>query len=424
MAMIDYPQIMDRQIGRQVAHWTMAASRLSNLDDLASPQAWQELEDYLGLVLRENLTEAVSAIQHQARTLQDQLHLASTVEDMKAVARNMFRFRKSYLRTETLLDFYADAINTRTNPAISSLLRACDMLSRRSMADLLNPLERQTPPVLTYIDKGVGASILKAGLRLWDGTTESSVAAIKIVRHNVYRPTSLIHEAGHQVAHILGWNEELAASLREGLAQHSHEIADLWSSWASEVAADAFAFAHTGYAAVAGLHDVVASGSSYVFRYIPVDPHPISYIRVLLGTTLCQRFYGTGPWENLALFLQRSYPLSAASSTVQSLLKGSIPILPYVAEIVLLKPMRAFRGRSLADIINPERASPRRLFELEKKAGPALYTSSHWISNEAVRLLGLTGFRAATEPDSALEVLQQQREWMAILGSLRAARAI
>ena len=35
------------------------------------------------------------------------------------------------------------------------------------------------------------------------------VAAIKVTRHNLQRPTALIHEAGHQVAHITGWNEEL-----------------------------------------------------------------------------------------------------------------------------------------------------------------------------------------------------------------------
>ena len=42
----------------------------------------------------------------------------------------------------------------------------------KSMAPLLQPMGKSVPPVLTYIDKGLGASILKAGLRLWDGQTE------------------------------------------------------------------------------------------------------------------------------------------------------------------------------------------------------------------------------------------------------------
>ena len=45
----------------------------------------------------------------------------------------------------------------------------CDVLARLSMERVLVPLKREVPPVLTYVDKGLGASILRAGLRLWDG---------------------------------------------------------------------------------------------------------------------------------------------------------------------------------------------------------------------------------------------------------------
>ncbi|MBK7699831.1 MAG: hypothetical protein IPJ39_14455 [Saprospiraceae bacterium] len=49
------------------------------------------------------------------------------------------------------------------------------------MDDILKPLGKEVPPVFTFIDKGIGASILKAGLRLWDGKV-SPVAAIKITQ--------------------------------------------------------------------------------------------------------------------------------------------------------------------------------------------------------------------------------------------------
>ena len=149
--------------------------------------------------------------------------------------------------------------------------------------------------MLTYIDKGLGASILKAGLRLWDAGDLSPVAAIKITRHNLLRPTALIHEAGHQVAHIAGWNQELAAALSQGLAATSSELAGVWAGWASEIAADAVAFVHTGFASVAALHDVLAGETSTVFRHTPGDPHPICYLRVLLGVEMCRHFYGSGP---------------------------------------------------------------------------------------------------------------------------------
>src|SRR5207244_8444614 len=115
------------------------------------------------------------------------------------------------------------------------------------------------PPVRTYVDKGLGASILRAGLRLWDGGSLSPAAAIKVTRQNLYRPTALIHETGHQVAHIVGWNEELAAALSAALAAEPPELAATWAGWSSEIAADTYAFAHTGYGSVAALHDVVSA---------------------------------------------------------------------------------------------------------------------------------------------------------------------
>jgi len=40
--------------------------------------------------------------------------------------------RRAYLRTETTLDFFADAIATRANPRIGALLRAADSLARQN----------------------------------------------------------------------------------------------------------------------------------------------------------------------------------------------------------------------------------------------------------------------------------------------------
>ena len=37
-----------------------------------------------------------------------------------------------------------------------------------------------------------------------------------------------------------------------------------------------------------------------MFRRIPGDPHPVAYIRVLLGAQMCIRFYFAGPWDDMA----------------------------------------------------------------------------------------------------------------------------
>lgn len=415
--MIESFETARRQLARQVAHWTMAGAHLADLERFASPDAWNGLERYLGLAIRQNLMAAINRLTERGAALRAALDSARTDADLERARRQLVAFRGRYLRTEATLDFYADAINTRTNPYVAGLLRACDVLAGRSMFALLDQRGKPTPLVLTYVDKGLGASILKAGLRLWDGGTISPVAAIKIVRHNLYHPTAIIHEAGHQVAHIVGWNDELAAALERGLASESQALAAMWASWATEVAADAFAFVHTGYAAVAGLHDVLAGDDVFVFQYRPGDPHPISYLRVLLGIEMCNQCFGSGPWDDLAWVWTRDYRLENARSGIQELLPRSLPLLPTVAEIALRKPMRAFGGRPLMALIDPERVKPDALFRLEEQVGPALFTSPHWVFTESLRLLALTGLRAATLPDQAVEVLRQQEAWMLRLGA-------
>ena len=248
------------------------------------------------------------------------------------------------------------------------------------------------------------------------------MAAIKIVRHNLLRPTALIHEAGHQVAHIAGWNEELATTLSQGISGRSSELANVWASWSSEIAADAFAFVHTGFASVAALHDVLAGDVPMVFRYTPGDPHPVSYIRVLLGVEMCKYFYGDGPWDSLALSWTALHPTNNAPSDTRSLLEDSQPILNSVVRLTLDTPMRSFNGRPLRALIQPERVSPAALGELDRRIGPALFTSAHWLWTEPLRILALTGLQLASRPRDLKDILQLQEQSMLRLGgALQAA---
>ena len=105
-----------------------------------------------------------------------------------------------------------------------------------------------------------------------------------------------------------------------------------------------------------------------------------------------------------------------ARPRVRTLLQRSLPQLPKIVETVLRQPMRAFGGRPLVALVDPQRVKPEALFGLEQQVGPALYTSSHWIRTEALRLLALTGFRAATMPEEAREISRIQEAWMLKLG--------
>jgi hypothetical protein len=167
---------------------------------------------------------------------------------------------------------------------------------------------------------------------------------------------------------------------------------------------------------VAALHDVLAGEDPHVFRHAPGDPHPISYIRVLLGTEMCRQFFGAGPWDDLSRSWTQLYPLERAPGATESLLRASLPVLPEIVNISLRNPMRAFGGRPLIALINPDRVKPETLLAMERQLGAALFTSTHWIWTESLRLLALTGLRKATTTNRPKEIIEVQEQWMLRLG--------
>lgn len=418
--MTDVTSAVRSQVDRQVNHWLLAADRLS-LDDLASPDAWSGLEQYLGVSLRRHLQGVIDRQRTAAAAVRALAAAASSPGELAEVRQRLLSLRRQFLRAETTLDYFADAIATRTNAQSAALLRACDSLAYRSMSQILDPLGKTTPAVLTYIDKGLGASILKAGLRLWDGGAECPVATVKITRHNLLRPTAVIHEAGHQVAHIVGWNRELAVTLSRGLSGVSPEIAEVWGSWASEIAADAVAFVHTGFASVAALHDVLAGERTTVFRHSVGDPHPISFLRVLLGVEMCRSCFGRGPWDVLETSWRALHPLALASANVRSLIEASLPALGAIVKLTVDTPMQAFGGAALSTLVRPERVSPAALTRLADDIGPALFTSSHWLWTESLRMLALTGWQLAIRPQDLRTILDRQEQAMLRLGGVTRA---
>ena len=402
-------------LNRQVNHWLQAVSRLSALDHLVSMIGWQGIENNMGKTLRESLQKSIAKVLSNANQLHEDFHRSESENSLKIIKQRVTALREEYLKTEQTIHFYTIALNSRTTANVSALLRACDALCLRSMEQILIPLGKKVPFVLTYIDKGIGASILKAGLRLWDGNI-SPVAAIKITQHNLFRPTAIIHETGHQVAHILDWNEELANWLRLNLSNHPNVVTHAFANWSSEIAADAFAFVHTGFGSVAALHDVVSGSPESVFAFHSNDPHPISYVRVLMGLEMCRQFYGQGPWDELEIAFKEDYNINSYNYSSISLIKMCIAALPEVVSMVLKTSYRSFNNQALTQLIPPERVSPKALEKLEYIAGPALFTSHAWIWKECIKLLALIGYKIGVGEQELAPLYKLQEEWMIKLG--------
>ncbi len=408
------------QVRRQVAHWRTAAQTISDLDTFAAPAAWAELERYLDAHIRRSLQAAIARLHRELDVLDARLRAAESGRELEALRRDVVAFRKRFLLVESVLEFYGNAVNTRTTPRLAALLRGCDELARSALESALVPLGRPVPPVLCFVDKGLGASILRASQRLWDGVTLNPAAVVKVTHHNICSPTAVLHEAGHQVAAELGWAEELAALFERRLSPASPDLATVWASWTSEIVADVFAFVLSGYGSVAGLHDVVAGDQQAVFRFTPGDPHPIAYLRVLLGTELCTRCFGLGPWDELAMAWVLAHPLSDAPPALRPLIRVSVDRLPEIADICLRARLRAFRGRPIIELIDPRRVSPTELAALERRLGTTTPASPHWLRTEGLRLLALSTYKAATGRDTG--AAGKCEGWLTQLGGgLRAA---
>jgi hypothetical protein len=195
------------------------------------------LERYVGVTLRAGLKEAREQLKREATAARATFNAVRTRADLDRVADQVATLRKRYLQTELLVDFYVAAVRARANSEVGLQLRACDVMAERTVRGALEPLAIKAPPIMTYFTTGIGASILRIGTTLWDGSL-SPIAAIRLTYHNRFRTTSLFHECGHQFAGMTGWNDALVKSFRSRLSGPGSELVDTIASWASEIAAD------------------------------------------------------------------------------------------------------------------------------------------------------------------------------------------
>lgn len=410
----------DRQTEAELVHWQLAVEALADLDTVAAPEAWQALEDYLQRQVRGRLSEVVAVLVAEGRALHRRLGAGG---DPAGIRPAVLRLRARYLQVETILDFYGDAVNSRTNPALRALLRGYDTLAGDSMAAVLNRLGIESPPALIYLDRGLGAAILRAGIRLWDHSHPSPAAAIKLTRHNLAYPTALLHETGHQVAHLTGWTTELADALGTVLTPRSAELAQLWRGWAGEIAADVHAFAQAGWAPVAALANVVDGPPQAVFRIRFADPHPFPFLRVLFNAELCRSWFGAGPWDDVAAVWRQRNPLDGAPGDVAALTRLSLAALPDVVDVCTRRPMAAFGGAPLSALLDPRRVSPAALESLARQAGPSLLASAYLRRREPLRILAHLSTRAVLEPAAAAEHQARLLAWVTDVGADAAPRS-
>jgi hypothetical protein len=262
------------------------------------------------------------------------------------------------------LEIFHQVIGQRSESEQGVWLSGLDTVAADALA---LPEYYESPPVICYLDRGIGGAIRRARTRL-PGGGENPVAVIRVPRERMIGSgiaSSLIHETGHQAAALLGLVPSLEQVLR-AKQQGAREVTAwrLWERWISEIVSDFWSVARVGVVSTLGLIGVVSLPRPFVFRINVDDPHPTPWIRVKLSCAIGDGLYPHPQWQRVARLWESYYPTAGLDDERQNLLARLQESLPeFVATLIGHRP-KALRGRSLREAMNVEQRTPGRLTEL------------------------------------------------------------
>jgi hypothetical protein len=345
-----------------------------------SPEAQLAIEQYLARG-RRKLRGLAHAFLRRLRTAQ---------EDARELQRRFVVLRLVFARSFNQFEMFADALSQRAQHDFGIWIGGLDAVAEDALR--LPGKFYVAPPVITYLDRGMGAAIRRARTRL-PGGGQNPVSLIRLPRERMVGGgvgSSLVHEVGHQAAALLN----LIPSLREALA--ARETAEptraalwrLWSRWVSEIAADFWSAARIGIGATLGLMQVVALPRAFVFRLHPTDPHPFPWVRVIVSCAIGQALFPDPQWPALARLWTELYPLGPDAPAEAADLAAHAPAL---ALLLATHRPAALRGLSMRDALGVGQRAPAMLRRMW----------AAWSGDEAAIL--------AAPPTLALAVMGQAR---------------
>jgi hypothetical protein len=252
------------------------------------------------------------------------------------------------------LDVFADALAQRSEHELGTWLAGLDALATDSMRLRVSFFE--PPPLMCYVDRGIGAAIRRARTRLPTGAS-MPVAIIRVPRERMIGTgiaASLVHEAGHQAAASLRLVEALRPRLQSTCGAP-------WDRWISEIVADLWAVAKLGIAAPLGLLAVVSMPRPFVFRISGDDPHPTPWLRVKIVCAFGDALYPHPQWAALAHAWSRLYPTTGLAPSVIRILEQLQAEIPEVVDVVLTERPSSLRGATIGEALADPDRTPVRL---------------------------------------------------------------
>ena len=288
-------------------------------------------------------------------------------EATAAQAQRRYTFLKlRFNAVITQFDLFNDVISQRSANEIGVWMSGLDVASADALA--LPGRYYEVPPIICYLDRGIGAAIRRARTRL-PGGGANPVAIIRIPRERMIGSgiaSSLFHEVGHQAAALL----DLVNSLRpvlQGLQRgraSERQAWQLWERWISEIVADFWSVARLGVSSTMGLKGVVSLPRPFVFRLNIDDPHPVPWIRVKLSCAMGDALYPHPQWARLADLWEQLYPVDTLDPERRNLLAQLQESMPGLVTLIVNHRPKALRGRSVAEALGVSSRQPARLTAL------------------------------------------------------------
>lgn len=278
----------------------------------------------------------------------------------------------------TQFDLFSDVISQRSEHETGVWLRGLDVVAADALT--LPGGYYEMPPLVCYLDRGIGAAIRRARTRL-PGGGENPVAIIRVPRERMIGngiAASLVHEVGHQASALL----DLRASLRPQLQamQRNGNVAwQLFERWLGEILSDFWSSARLGISATLGLMAVVGLPAPFVFRLNLDDPHPVPWIRVRISCAIGEALFPHPQWQRVARLWDELYPIDTLDAERRRLFDALLAATPgFVGQLVHHRPP-ALLGATLAQALAVEQRQPARLHALFRQwqgAPKAMYAAA------------------------------------------------
>lgn len=295
-------------------------------------------------------------------------------------AKMQQRFTFLRLRFNAVLsqfDIFSSAITQRSENEIGVWLAGLDEVAFDALA--LEGAFYEPPPVVCYLDRGMGAAIRRARTRLPGGEL-NPCAIIRVPRERMVGAGiagSLIHETGHQGAAMLDVLPSLRGAIDAVRRRMRGPAREAWAAfyrWISEIVADFWSTATIGIAAPMGLMAVVSLPRAFVFRENVDDPHPTPWIRVKLSAAMGKELFPHPQWDRLSRLWEELYPPQGLPVSVRRRIAAQEAQIPAFVRLLAGHRPRMLRGRAFAEAFPIASRQPAQLAERFRawRANPAL----------------------------------------------------